>query len=166
MEEAVGAHRAILFSEAAEYYRPFVAERGEQFGDDIRPLLIAGSFLPSADYLHGQRVRQVIRTAWNKVFEQVDCLVTPTSPVVATRFGQEAADLPQGSKPLVRAFLDLTLPFNLSGHPAVTVPCGFSRERLPIGMQLVGRAFEEGTILRIAHQYQLVTDWHKQAAPA
>src|SRR5262249_5785054 len=140
--------------------------RSAMFGDDIRPLLIAGAFLPSTDYLHAQRVRQIISTAWNKVFEQVDCLVTPTSPIVATRFGQEAADLPQGSKPLVRAFLDVTLPFNLSGHPALTVPCGFSRERLPIGMQLAGRAFEEGMLLRIAHQYQQATDWHKQAPPA
>jgi aspartyl-tRNA(Asn)/glutamyl-tRNA(Gln) amidotransferase subunit A len=166
MEEAVGAHRAIIFSEAAEYYRPFLADRADQFDDAIRPLLMAGLFLPTSDYLHAQRVRHVIRAAWNKVFENIDCLVTPTSPVTATRFGQESAELPRGAKPLVRAFLDMTLPFNMSGHPAVTVPCGFCRERLPIGMQLVGRPFAEATLLRIAHQYQQATSWHEQALPA
>jgi Asp-tRNA(Asn)/Glu-tRNA(Gln) amidotransferase A subunit family amidase len=94
------------------------------------------------------------------VFESIDCLLTPTSPMVASRFGQQRAELPGGEKLLVRAYLDLTLPFNLSGHPAVSVPCGFSQQRLPIGMQLVGRPFDEGTILRVAHQYQQQTDWH------
>jgi aspartyl-tRNA(Asn)/glutamyl-tRNA(Gln) amidotransferase subunit A len=60
----------------------------------------------------------------------------------------------------VRAYLDLTLPFNFSGHPALSAPCGFSDDGLPIGMQIVGKPFDEATILRVAHQYQQVTDWH------
>ena len=60
----------------------------------------------------------------------------------------------------MRAYLDLTLPFNYSGHPALSAPCGFSSEKLPIGLQLVGKPFDEATLLRVAHQYQLATDWH------
>ncbi|HET6879008.1 MAG TPA: amidase family protein [Pirellulales bacterium] len=61
---------------------------------------------------------------------------------------------------MVRAYLDLTLPFNYSGHPALSAPCGFSEEKLPIGLQIVARPFEEATLLRVAHQFQLATDWH------
>jgi aspartyl-tRNA(Asn)/glutamyl-tRNA(Gln) amidotransferase subunit A len=162
LEEVVGAHRAIIFSEASSYYQPFLHDRGEKFGDDIRPLLEAGLFFPAVDYLKGERARRVIRREWAEVFDLVDCLVTPTTPIVATRFGQQTADLPGGPKPLVRAYLDLTLPFNLTGHPALSVPCGFSGDNLPIGMQLVGRPFAEETILRVAHHYQQGTEWHRR----
>ena len=166
MDEAVGAHRAIIFSEASSYYQPFLKDRGEKFTPGIRTLLEGGLFIPAVDYLKAQRVRRVIRAAWAEVFRKVDCLLTPTTPVVATRFGQQTADLPGGKQPLLRAYLDLTLPFNLSGHPAVSVPCGFSREKLPIGLQLVGKPFAENTILRLAHHYQQATDWHRRTAPA
>jgi aspartyl-tRNA(Asn)/glutamyl-tRNA(Gln) amidotransferase subunit A len=166
MDEAVGAHRAIIFSEASSYYQSHLAAAQQpgqpRFGHEIRPLLEAGLFFPAVDYLKALRMRRTIRAAWSKVFSKVDCLVTPTSPLVATRFGQQTADLPGGAKPLVRAYLDLTLPFNLSGHPAINVPCGLSSDGLPIGMQVVGKPFGEGTILRVAHQFQQATDWHQR----
>lgn len=162
MEEAVGAHRAIIFSEASSFHRPFLAQRAADYADDIRPLLLAGLFLPAVEYLDALRVRRIIRREWAKVFEKIDVLVTPTTPVTATEFGQLTADLPGGPKPLVRAFLDLTLPFNLTGCPAISVPCGFSQAGLPIGMQLVGKHFTESVLLRAAHQYQLETDWHRR----
>jgi aspartyl-tRNA(Asn)/glutamyl-tRNA(Gln) amidotransferase subunit A len=166
IEEVVGAHRAILFPEASSYHQPYLRGRAAEYGDDIRPLLQGGLFIPAVDYVKGQRVRRLVRRAWAKVFESIDCLVTPTSPIVATRFGETEADLPRGKKPLVRAYLDLTLPFNLSGHPAASVPCGFSKERLPIGMQLVGKPFDEASVLRLAHHYQQATDWHRRLPPA
>lgn len=160
LEELVGAHRAIIFSEASTFHRPLLPERAADYGDDIRPLLLAGLFIPAVEYLQALRVRRIIRRQWAAVFSQVDCLLTPTTPVVATKFGQQTADLPGGEKPLVRAYLDLTLPFNLTGHPAISVPCGQSSDGLPIGMQLVGQPFGEATILRAAHQYQQATEWH------
>lgn len=166
LEEVVGAHRAIIFAEAAEFHRPWLAERSQDYADDIRPLLQGGTFVSAVDYLHAQRVRRVILKHWNAVFQNIDCLLTPTTPVVATKFGQKTARLGNKDKPLVRAYLDLTLPFNLSGHPAVSIPCGFSSDGLPIGMQIVGKYFDEGTILRVAHQYQLVTQWHQKVPPA
>ena len=80
--------------------------------------------------------------------------------------GRRTADLPGGQTPLLHAYLGLLLPLNLSGHPAVSVPCGFSKDGLPIGMQLVGRPFDEAMILRVGHQYQEKTDWHRRVAPA
>ncbi len=162
LDEVVGAHRAIIFSEAASYYQPLVARHGMEFGESIRALLQAGNFLPAVDYIKAQRVRTEVRAAWNRLFADFDCLVTPTTPLAATHFGQQTAMLAGQEVPLVRAFLDVTLPFNLSGHPAVSVPCGFTADGLPIGMQLVGRPFEEERILALAHQYQQVVDWHQR----
>jgi aspartyl-tRNA(Asn)/glutamyl-tRNA(Gln) amidotransferase subunit A len=166
LSEAVGAHRAIIFSEASSFHRPFLAGRPDDYAADIRPLLLAGLFFPAVEYLDALRVRRIIRREWAKVFEQIDVLVTPTTPVTATKFGQATADLPGGPKPLVRAYLDLTLPFNLTGYPAISIPCGFSKDGLPIGMQLVGRPFGESILLRAAHQYQQETDWHRKLPPS
>jgi aspartyl-tRNA(Asn)/glutamyl-tRNA(Gln) amidotransferase subunit A len=152
LDEALGAHRAIIFAEASAYYRPFLRPDGPPFGDDIRPLLQAGLFLPAVDYLHAQRVRRKIRDAWTQVFAGIDCLLTPTTPLPAVKFGQQTAPLPGGERPLVRAYLDMTLPFNLVGFPAVSVPCGVSPTGLPIGLQVVGRPFAEATILRVARR--------------
>lgn len=163
--EVVGAHRAIIFPEAAAFHRPYLTERAQDYAHDIRPLLLAGLFFPAVDYLDALRARRIIRREWAKVFEGIDVLVTPTTPVTATTFGQLTADVPGGPRPLVRSYLDLTLPFNLTGYPAISVPCGFSKAGLPIGMQLVGKPFAENVLLRAAHQYQQETDWHTRLPP-
>jgi aspartyl-tRNA(Asn)/glutamyl-tRNA(Gln) amidotransferase subunit A len=160
LSEVVGAHRAVLFSEASAFHRLNLAERADEYGADVRPLLLAGLFLPAVDYLDGLRARRIIRRDWAKVFQEIDFLIAPTTPVTATKFGEKDADVPGGPRPLVRAYLDLTLPFNLTGYPAISIPCGFSKAGMPIGMQLVGRPFSESVILRAAYQYQQETDWH------
>lgn len=166
MEEVLGAHRAIIFPEASSYYQPLVGKKADSISPGILSLLQAGSFFPATDYLKALRVRRLVRKQWAEVFRKVDCLITPTTPMTATAFGQETAALPGGDKPLVRAYLDLTLPFNLSGHPAISVPCGISADNLPIGLQIVGRPFEEGTILHLAGHWQQQTDWHQRRPPA
>jgi aspartyl-tRNA(Asn)/glutamyl-tRNA(Gln) amidotransferase subunit A len=92
-------------------------------------------------------------------------LVTPTSPIAAPAIGATTAKLDGKDVPLVRAFLDLTLPFNLTGQPAVSVPCGFTRGGLPIGLQLVGRPFDEATLFRAGAAYEAATDWHSRKPP-
>jgi aspartyl-tRNA(Asn)/glutamyl-tRNA(Gln) amidotransferase subunit A len=161
-QEVLGVHRATIFSEAAAVHRPLLTQQADLYDRNIRLLLQAGLFLPAADYLKAQQARQVIRKAWSEVLTSVDCLLTPTAPVPAGRFGQKNAELPGGETSMLRACLGLTLPFNVTGHPAVSVPCGFTGEGLPVGMQLVGRPFDEATILRIAHHYQQATDWHRR----
>ena len=162
LDEVLGAHRAIIFSEAAAYHQPFLAEKADRYGEDVRIQLQAGCCLTAVDYLRGQRVRRIVRDAWAEVFASVDCLLTPTSLATAVQFGTRSLDLPGGEIPLLHAYLGLTLPFNLTGHPAASVPCGFSKEGLPIGMQIVAKPFDEATLLRVAHQYQKHTDWHRR----
>ena len=165
MHEVLGAHRQIIFSEAASFYQPYLQDRAERFTAEIRTNLLSGLFIPAVDYLKAQRVRRLVCAAWKQVFEQVDCLVTPTVPIVAPKFGQQTARIAGREIPLVRACLDLSLPFNFSGHPAISIPCGFSPAGLPVGLQLVGRLWAESTILRVAHQYQQATRWHQQVPP-
>jgi aspartyl-tRNA(Asn)/glutamyl-tRNA(Gln) amidotransferase subunit A len=166
LDEVLGAHRAIIFSEASSYHQPLLKDRADRYGDATRLQLEAGLFLPAVDYLKAQRVRRVVRRAWADAFASIDCLLTPSSQAVAAKFGIDTVQLPAGPTPLLHAYLGLLLPMNLSGHPALSLACGFSQEGLPIGMQLVGKPFDETTILRVAHQYQQKTDWHQQLPPA
>ncbi len=165
MREVLGAHRAILYSEAASAFEPYLRESSEKLSPDIRTNLQVGRFIPAVDYLKGQRVRRLVRRDWAKIFERIDCLITPAAATAATKFGQSNMELSNGELPLINAYLDMTLPFNVSGQPALSVPCGFSSDNLPIGLQLAGRPFAEGMLLRIAHQYQQDTDWHHHMPP-
>ncbi len=157
--EAPAAVSAIMFTEALTYHRRWLAERPQDYGDDVRGRLEMGLLYPAVSYIDAQRLRSLIVDEWReRVFDRVDVLAVPTTPVPAP--GLEEADL-QVTVTLMR----LTNPFNLLGVPAVSVPCGFTGGGLPIGLQLVGRWFEEGTVLGAAHAYQQATDWHKRAPP-
>ena len=110
-------------------------------------------------YLKAQRVRTLIRQEFDQAFEQYDALVTPTSPTVPFQIGEKVDD------PLQMYLSDVcTLPINIAGVPAISIPAGFA-DGLPIGLQIIGKPFGEETILKIAHAYQQVTDWHQQKPP-
>lgn len=165
LPEVVGAHRAIIFPEASSYHRPLLAEHAAEYGAEIRPLLQGGLFISAVEYLQAQRARRKIRQAWLTEFANIDALATPTLPLIAPQFTDQMAELPGGPRPLVRACLDFTLPFNFSGQPAISIPCGFG-QGIPIGLQLVGKPFGESTLFRIAHQFQRDSKWHLELTPA
>lgn len=165
LAELLGVHRTTVFAEAAAVHRTDLAERGELYDASLRLRLLAGLLVPAEAYLHAQRARQVIREAWAAMFASVDCLLLPTTPAAAPRVGQTRVALPSGEVSLFQACLGQTLPMNVTGHPALSLPCGFTRGGLPIGMQLVGRPFDEATILRVAHRFQTATDWHWRPRP-
>jgi aspartyl-tRNA(Asn)/glutamyl-tRNA(Gln) amidotransferase subunit A len=159
IDEAPAAVNAIMLSEALACHRRWLAERPQDYGDDVRGRLEMGLLYPAVSYIEAQRLRSLIVEEWReRVFDQVDVLAVPTTSVPAP--GLEEADL-QVTVTLMR----FTNPFNLVGVPAVSVPCGLTGSGLPIGLQLVGRWFEEGTVLGAAHAYQQATDWHKRAPP-
>jgi aspartyl-tRNA(Asn)/glutamyl-tRNA(Gln) amidotransferase subunit A len=142
--------------------------REEGFGLEVKRRIILGTYVLSsgyydAYYLRAQKVRALIRQDFAKAFEKVDALISPTSPVPAFKFGERTAD------PLQMYLADIfTSPANLAGICGISVPCGFADadgQRLPIGLQLLGKALDEARILQIAHAYEQTTDWHKVRPP-
>jgi len=138
--------------------------RDEGFGAEVKRRIMLGTYVLSAGYydafyLKAQQVRTLLRQDYDAAFEKVDVVAMPTSPTPPFRLGEKTDD------PLQMYLADVfTVSANLAGLPAISVPCGFS-ERLPIGLQLTGRLFDEATLLRIADAYQRVTDWHTQSPP-
>jgi len=142
--------------------------REEGFGPEVKRRVILGTYVLSsgyydAYYLRAQKVRELIRQDFAKVFEKVDALISPTSPVPAFKLGERTAD------PLQMYLADIfTIAANLAGICGISVPCGFAEangHRLPIGLQLLGKPLDEGRILQIAHAYEQSTDWHKARPP-
>ncbi len=138
--------------------------RGEHFGAEVKRRIMLGTYVLSAGYyeayyLKAQRVRTLIRRDYDTAFAaDVDAIAMPTCPTPAFRLGERADD------PLQMYLADVfTVSANLTGLPAISVPCGFSPERLPIGLQLTGRPFDEAGLLRVAHAYERATPWHTQA---
>jgi len=110
-------------------------------------------------YLKAQKVRTLIKADFDAAFEQVDAIVAPTSPTTAFRIGEKVDD------PLQMYLSDVfTLSVNLAGICGISVPCGFDGQGLPIGMQIMGPAFGEGRVLRVAHAYEQATGWHERRA--
>jgi aspartyl-tRNA(Asn)/glutamyl-tRNA(Gln) amidotransferase subunit A len=165
LDPVVAAHRAIIFSEAAAAHEELIRTRAGEFSDEVRPLLQAGLFLTATQYLAAQQARRKTIAAYRALWRSFDVLVTPTSPIAAPAIGATAARFGEKEVPLVRVFLDLTLPFNLTGQPAISIPCGFTRGGLPIGLQLVGRPFDEATLFRAAAAYESATPWHSRTPP-
>ncbi len=162
LDVVLGAHRAIIFSEASTYHEKWIRTRADEYGEDIRPLLQAGMFFTATQYLSAQQARRRIIAEWSEIWRDVDCLITPTAPIPATPIGAMTATLGGEERPLVRVYLDPLLPFNLTGQPALSIPCGFTKTGLPLGLQLIGRPFEEALLLRVAHAYEAQTEWHKR----
>ncbi len=137
--------------------------RDQGFGAEVKRRIMLGTYVLSAGYydayyLKAQQVRTLVKQDYDRAFQQVDLVAMPTSPTPAWRLGERTAD------PLQMYLADVfTVSANLAGLPGISVPCGLTKERLPIGLQLIGRAFDEPTLLRAADAYQRVTEWAAQA---
>ena len=136
--------------------------RSKGFGDEAKRRIMLGTYALSsgyydAYYLRGQKVRTLIKNDLEEVFNGCDAIITPTSPTVAFKVGEKISD------PLSMYLSDIyTIPANLAGIPAISIPCGFSKSGLPIGLQLMGKAFDEEMLLRVSYTYEQNTQWHTQ----
>ncbi|MDD5236500.1 MAG: amidase, partial [Candidatus Omnitrophica bacterium] len=134
--------------------------RGEGFGSEAKRRIILGTYVLShgyyeAYYLRAQKVRTLIKNDFDAVFKEFDCILTPTSPTPAFKIGEKAAN------PLNMYLSDIyTIPANLAGIPAISLPCGLTKKRLPVGLQILTKAFDEETLFRIAYTYEQNTSWH------
>ncbi len=139
--------------------------RAAGFGDEAKRRIILGTYVLShgyydAYYLKAQKVRTLIRRDFEEAFTTVDAILTPTAPTAAFALGEKMSD------PLQMYLSDIfTISANLAGVPALSLPCGFTREMLPIGLQVLAAPFREETVLRVAHAYEQATDWHRRSPP-
>jgi len=164
-KHAAGASSAVSGAEAYAYHEAWLRERPQEYGDDVRERLRVGAFVSAAEYLKGQRARAKIRDEVNRALEGADVLVCATTPLVASAVGQNEIAVGQDKVPVRSSLIRFTRVFNLSGHPAASIPCGFTAGGLPVGLQIVGRPFDEATVLRVADAYQRATDWHRRRPP-
>ncbi|TYR73667.1 Asp-tRNA(Asn)/Glu-tRNA(Gln) amidotransferase subunit GatA [Rossellomorea vietnamensis] len=136
--------------------------RAEGFGDEVKRRIMLGTFALSSGYYDayykkGQQARTLIKKDFEDVFENYDVIIGPTTPTPAFKIGEKIDD------PLTMYANDLlTIPVNLAGVPGISVPCGFSKDGLPLGLQIIGKHFDESTIYRVAHAYEQATDFHTQ----
>ena len=154
-----GVKYGFSYQDTQNMWEAMERTRAGGFGPEVKRRVILGAYALSAGYydayyLKAQQARTLIRRDFDRVFEQVDALVTPTSPVVAFRLGEKIND------PVEMYLIDVcTVPANIAGLPGISVPCGFS-QGLPVGMQIIGPHLSEQRLLNIAYAYEQATQWH------
>ena len=150
----------LITADAAAFHADMVRDRGAEYDPVIRLRMEQGLFITSVDYLKAQRARALVNLEFRQALSQVDLLVTPTIPITAPKYGEVNVNLGATSRPVRDAITRFTRLFNISGFPTISVPCGFSSEGLPIGLQLAGRPFEDANVLKVAHAYEQASEWH------
>ncbi|MBI3961741.1 MAG: hypothetical protein HY335_03235, partial [Deinococcus sp.] len=155
---AQAAGLVIMFAEAAAYHAADLRQRPQAFSDEVRAQLEMGGFYSAVQLVQAQRLRRYLIVETSRALAEIDVLVMPTSPVPATPLGPglaaQASLRPRN-----------TLPFNLLSLPAISVPCDFTTSGLPVGLQIVGKAFAEVAVLQVAYAYEQATAWHKRHPP-
>jgi aspartyl-tRNA(Asn)/glutamyl-tRNA(Gln) amidotransferase subunit A len=166
LELAPAAEFAICIPEASAYHQNALRRQPDDYGADVRLLLEAGELYLATHYLKAQRVRTVIRAGMRRAFDGLDGMLTPTLPRPAARHDQTGFPRSNGAEePVINAYVRTCCPFNLTGLPALSIPCGFTSQGLPIGLQIAGRPFDESMVLRVGQAYEGATDWHRRSPP-
>jgi aspartyl-tRNA(Asn)/glutamyl-tRNA(Gln) amidotransferase subunit A len=152
------ANQTILVCEAYAYHEKTYQETPMKFGSSVRRRMLEGAFLSAADYINAQRARSVLNEQIRANFFRVDVFATPSAPRPP-----EAFDSMDPNEQNLRP--NFTNPFNLTGLPAISVPCGFTSDNLPVGLQIVARPFEESTCFRVAYAFERATEWRNRRPP-
>jgi len=151
--DAVTASRVLIAGEAFGVHAPRMRRRLEQYGRRARRRFAAGAFYTAAEHQQAAQIRALWCGELSQALTHVDAIVTPTMPYPAFTLEVEAAGAPMNASRFM-------VPFNMTGHAALSVPCGFAAGALPVGMQLIGKAFDEQMLFRIGHAYEQHTEWH------
>jgi len=159
VKEGMDAALTILMAEATAIHEGFLLTRADDYQSDVRERLEQGFAVRGADYGRARRMGELVRRDLAILFEKVDLLTTPACAIPAPRIGAREVTIEGESVPVMVPLTRYTRIFNLAGLPAISVPCGFSSDGLPLGLQLVGRAWDEVTVLRAAHAYEAATEW-------
>ena len=157
--------RNIATPEVYDYHAKYLETGPELYGADVRRRIQPGRDMPAVDYVNAQRDRVALKSAVAALFEDVDLLVLPALPITAPLIEQSVIDWGDETEPVLRALTRTTRLANLTGLPAISLPCGFSDSNQPIGLQMIGRGFEESTVLRAAYAYEQTAGWYARRPP-
>lgn len=155
---AMEAH--ITLVEATSYHEPYLKSQANNYSPGVRTDLEAGRYLLGTDYVKSQRARTLLQRNFNEAFRHADVIVSPTLPAFPPAVGDTWVQSGDLKESIIDAFLRFNIPHDLTGFPAISVPCGFSSTGLPIGFQIAGKAFDEVTVLKVANAYEQSTNWH------
>lgn len=160
--DSVEPSTQIALAEALEYHQAqgYYPVHADEYGEDVRKRLAMGSSVRAVDYLKAQRMRERVREDFRQAFAKVDAILAPATPIAAPRIGQASAMLGGQSQSVRGALVRMNRPANFTGFPVISVPCGFTRAGLPMGMALHGPPWGEETLLQIALAYEQATEWH------
>lgn len=164
LRETEVATQLVMLPEAAAAHLPWLRTRLADYGPDVRARLLAGLLLPATAGVTGQRARRRLFGEALRLFERHDLLAAPAMPLTAPRIGEEVVSVGAERLPYRLALMPYNSPWACLGLPAASVPCGLV-DGLPVGLALAGRRLAEDTVLRAAHAYQQVTDWHRREPP-
>ncbi|MEE8443459.1 MAG: amidase, partial [Dehalococcoidia bacterium] len=155
LEYASTANNVIMLSEAFAYHRKNLKSQPQNFGEIVRTRFYLGGLFTGADYVQAQRARSRVAKEFAETLRNVDVIVAPSAP--------RPAGVIEGFDPFASVMRpSFTAPFNQSGMPAISIPCGFDGSGLPIGLQIAGRPFDESMVLRVAYTYQQQARWHEK----
>ena len=160
LQRAIFTH--IASPEAYSYHEKYLETQGQLYGADVRGRIEAGRLLLSTDYVRAQRARSVMKDECKAIFRVADVIVTPTLPIPPPRIDRLQQPWSDGPETAVASLTRFTRPFNIVGLPTVSLPCGFTNDGLPLGMQITGKAFDEATVLRVAHAYEQDAKWFQR----
>ena len=161
LEEAATILQAVMLPEAAQAHLGWLRTRLEDYGADVRARLLSGLLLPSTAHVTGQRARRWYCDRLQRLFDRFDLLAAPEMPIVAPRIGEQTVEVNAKSVPYRLCLMAFNSPWALAGLPVLSVPCGFI-QGLPVGLALVGRRFQDATVLRAGRAFQQATDWHER----
>lgn len=164
LQHTLAAEFAIIGPEAGHYHKQRLIDSPEKIDSDIRALLVSGLLLPNTHYLRGLQARTIIADAVRRCFSDnhLDIMVTPTLPATAAKINQTEFEYEDRTEAVTTSYVRTTAPFNLAGLPALSVPCGFDKNNIPIGIQFVGKPMNEAIILQVGYAYESITSWQDQ----
>jgi aspartyl-tRNA(Asn)/glutamyl-tRNA(Gln) amidotransferase subunit A len=167
LDDFFDVYRGVQRPEAYTWHSDmgWLTTRADRYAPTVRANIEAGAEISAKEYIHAQQARRAFTTEMLALMEQVDVLLTPTMALPAPLADESDTPLRAGGEIVPAGNLRCTFPFNMSGQPALSLPCGFTSTGLPIGLQIVGSRFGEASLLRLGHAYQRVTSWHARRPP-
>ena len=165
LQHSIPISGTILLTEAAEIHMESLKTRPDDFDPDVRARLETGALTPAIDYIKAQRARTAFNLEVGETMKEFDALLAPTLPVGSPKISEPTVHVAGKEIHKLALMPSLTRPFNITGQPTISVPCGFTSDGMPIGMQLAGRNYEDAFVLKVAHAYEQATEWHTRRPP-